>query len=43
MKATVDRFSAQLTDRYIHYRETFMVDLWSDLGRIEFRYAHSRL
>ena len=37
MKATVDRLSAELTERYIHYLETFLVDLWSEAGFIEFR------
>jgi hypothetical protein len=37
MKATVGRLSAELTERYIHYLETFMVDLWSEAGFIEFR------
>lgn len=37
MKAMVDRLSAELTARYIHYLETFLVDLWSDTGQIEFR------
>lgn len=37
MKAIVDRLSAELTERYIHYLETFMVDLWSEAGFIEFR------
>ncbi|MFK4808692.1 hypothetical protein N8A98_00445 (plasmid) [Devosia neptuniae] len=37
MKATVDRLSNELTSRYVHYLETFLVDLWSDAGQIEFR------
>jgi hypothetical protein len=37
MKATVDRMTAELTDRYLHYLETFKVDLWSEAGLIEFR------
>ena len=37
MKATVDGLSAELTERYLHYLETFMVDLWSEAGFIEFR------
>ena len=41
MKVTVDRLSAELADRYIHYLDTFMVDLWSDLARIEFRCGFS--
>ena len=43
MKATVDRLSAELTERYINYLETFLVDLWSDLGRIKFRRLHAAL
>ena len=37
MKVTVDRLSAELTERYLHYLDTFMVDLWSEAGFIEFR------
>ena len=37
MKATVDRLSVKLTERYIQYLEAFLVDLWSEAGRIEFR------
>ena len=37
MKAIVDLLSAELTERYVHYLETFMVDLWSEAGFIEFR------
>lgn len=37
MKALVERLSAELSDRYIQYLETFMVDLWSEAGLIEFR------
>lgn len=37
MKALVDRLSADLADQYVHYLETFMVDLWSEGGFIEFR------
>lgn len=37
MKAIVDRLSAELTERYVHYLETFMVVLWSEAGFIEFR------
>ncbi|HTN63377.1 MAG TPA: hypothetical protein VL147_17795 [Devosia sp.] len=39
MKALVDRLSAELSDRYVQYLETFMVDLWSEAGFIEFRYG----
>lgn len=41
MKALVDRLSAELTSRYVQYLETFMVDLWSDRGFIEFRAGYS--
>lgn len=37
MKALVDRLSAETTSRYVHYVETFLIDLWSDEGFIEFR------
>lgn len=37
MKALVDRLSAELSSKYIQYIETFMVDLWSEAGFIEFR------
>ena len=37
MKELVDRLSAELSERYVHYLETFMVDLWSEDGFIEFR------
>ena len=41
MKALVVRLSAELTARYVQYLETFMVDLWSDKGFIEFRAGYS--
>lgn len=37
MKELVDRLSAELSERYIQYLETFLVDLWSEAGFIEFR------
>jgi hypothetical protein len=37
MKAYVDRLSSTLIEQYKLYVETFMVDLWSDHGFIEFR------
>ena len=37
MKALVDRLSAELSSKYVQYIETFMVDLWSEAGFIEFR------
>ena len=41
MKALVDRLSAELSKRYVQYIETFMVDLWSERGFIEFRAGYS--
>ena len=41
MKALVDRLSAELTDQYVLYLETFMVDLWSEHGFIEFRAGYT--
>jgi hypothetical protein len=41
MKALVERLSAELSERYIQYLETFLVDLWSDRGFIEFRAGYS--
>lgn len=41
MKSLVDRLSAELSERYIQYLETFMVDLWSEGGFIEFRAGYS--
>ena len=41
MKDTVDRLSAELTQRYIHYLDIFLVDLWSGDGFIEFRCGFS--
>jgi hypothetical protein len=41
MRALVDRLSAELTSKYVHYLETFMVDLWSDRGFIEFRAGYT--
>jgi hypothetical protein len=37
MKELVDRLSAELCERYVQYLETFVVDLWSEGGFIEFR------
>lgn len=37
MKELVDRLSAELSERYIQYLETLMVDLWSDHGFVDFR------
>ena len=41
MKAYVDALSATLIDQYKLYIETFMVDLWSDHGLIEFRVGYA--
>ena len=41
MKALVDRLSAELSTKYIQYLETFMVDLWSEAGFVEFRAGFS--
>ncbi|SEP82352.1 hypothetical protein SAMN05428969_1067 [Devosia sp. YR412] len=37
MKAPVERLSAELSERYVQYLETFLVDLWSEPDFIEFR------
>ncbi|MET3901284.1 hypothetical protein ABIB57_005254 [Devosia sp. UYZn731] len=37
MKDFVDRLSADLSGRYVHYLETLLVDLWSEAGFIEFK------
>lgn len=37
MKEYVDSLSSTLVEQYKLYLETFMVDLWSDHGFIEFR------
>ncbi len=41
MKAYVDRLSVNLTEQYKLYLETFMVDLWSDHGLIEFHVGYT--
>jgi len=41
MKAYIDKLSANLIDQYKLYIETFMVDLWSDHGLIEFRVCYA--
>lgn len=41
MKAYIDKLSANLVDQYKHYIETFMVDLWSDHGLIEFHIGYA--
>ena len=41
MKAYVEHLSAELTQRYLIYLETFIVDLWSDDGQVEFRVGYS--
>lgn len=37
----MDRLSAELSERYVQYLETFMVDLWSYAGFVEFRAGYS--
>lgn len=37
MQELVDQLSRELSDKYVTYIETFMVDLWSEDGFIEFR------
>ena len=37
MKALVDRLSAEIEAKYVHYVEALLVDLWSEAGFIEFR------
>ena len=37
MRTTVDRLSAELADRYIHYLEAFTADFESVPDAIEFR------
>lgn len=34
MKALVDQLSVELSDRYVQYLETFMIDLWSEAGEL---------
>ena len=41
MKEMVDRLSAELSAKYIQYLETFMIDLWSEAGFVEFRAGFS--
>lgn len=41
MKKLVDRLSAELSGKYVQYLETFLVDLWSDVGFIEFRAGYA--
>ena len=41
MQATIERLSDDLSARYVSYLETFMVDLWSDGGYVEFRCGFS--
>ncbi len=41
MKAYIDKLSANLVDQYKLYIETFMVDLWSDHGLVEFRVGYA--
>lgn len=41
MKDFVDQLSAELSERYVQYLDTFLVDLWSEAGFIEFRCGFS--
>lgn len=41
MKAYIDKLTANLIDQYKLYIETFMVDLWSDHGLIEFHVGYA--
>jgi hypothetical protein len=41
MKALVEQLSAELSERYLQYLETFLVDLWSERGFVEFRAGYS--
>jgi len=41
MKAYIDKLSANLIDQYKLYIETFMVDLWSDHGLVEFHVGYA--
>jgi hypothetical protein len=37
MRTVVDHLGGELTRNYLPYLETFVVDLWSEAGSIEFR------
>lgn len=41
MKAYLDGLSDYLIERYRLYIETFLIDLWSEAGHIEFRVGYS--
>jgi hypothetical protein len=41
MQAYVDVLSSTLIERYKLYLQTFLVDLWSEGGLIEFRFGYS--
>lgn len=41
MKELVDQLSSELSERYVQYLETFMVDLWSDHGVVEFKAGYT--
>lgn len=41
MQAYIDDLSSELTERYKLYLETFLVDLWSEDGMIEFRFGYT--
>lgn len=39
MQAYVDELSSALIERYKLYLQTFLLDLWSERGMIEFRFG----
>ena len=41
MQAYVDELSSALIERYKLYLQTFLLDLWSERGMIEFRFGYS--
>lgn len=41
MQAFIDELSSELTERYKLYLETFLLDLWSEDGMIEFRFGYT--
>lgn len=41
MKAYIDGLSDYLVERYKLYIETFLIDLWSEAGIIEFRVGYA--
>lgn len=41
MKELVEKLSEELSAKYVQYLETFLVDLWSERGFVEFRAGFS--